>query len=132
MDNRGVKQIYQLCYICLVQESKLKPQKEVLEESLRDPEFRARWERTALARAVALEVIRFRYEKGLSQTEFGAMVDMKQPQVSRLEAGDLTPSIGTLVRVCGVIGIEMQITIRPGASNPGFELREVLQAQDAL
>lgn len=109
-----------------------KIEKEDLEERLRDPEFRAHWEKTALARAVAVEVKRFRYEKGLSQTEFGIQVDMKQPQVSRLEAGELVPSIGTLVRVCGVVGIEMQITIRPGAANPGFELREVLQAQDAL
>lgn len=106
--------------------------KEDLAERLREPGFRAHWEKTALARAVAMEVRRFRYEKSLSQTEFGEKVDMKQPQVSRLEAAELVPSLGTLVRVCGVIGIEMQITIRPGAANPGFELREVLQAQDAL
>ena len=34
--------------------------KEVLDGLLEDPEFRKEWERTALARAVAIEVIRYR------------------------------------------------------------------------
>jgi hypothetical protein len=37
---------------------------EVLAEMLQDPQFRAEWERTALARAVAEAVIRYRAELG--------------------------------------------------------------------
>lgn len=40
---------------------------QILEEDLKDPEFRAEWERTALARAVANEVVRYRIEHGLTQ-----------------------------------------------------------------
>lgn len=103
-----------------------------LEEKLRDSRFRAEWERTALARAVAVEVRRYRQENGLSQADLGKMVDMPQPQISRLETGELLPSLGTLIRICGVINIELQITIRPNASSLGFELRKVLQTHDAL
>ena len=39
---------------------------EVLAEMLQDPQFRAEWERTALARAVAEAVIRYRAERGLA------------------------------------------------------------------
>ena len=35
--------------------------------SFEDPEFRAEWMRTALARAVALEIVRHRGARGLSQ-----------------------------------------------------------------
>ena len=34
---------------------------------LQDPQFRAEWERTALARAVAEAVIRYRAERGLAR-----------------------------------------------------------------
>jgi hypothetical protein len=40
---------------------------EVLEDQLKDPEFREIWERTALARAVALRVAAYRAEHNLSQ-----------------------------------------------------------------
>ena len=49
---------------------------EVLAEMLQDPQFRAEWERTALARAVAEAVIRYRAERGLSQTRAGPAAGM--------------------------------------------------------
>ena len=39
--------------------------KEVLEGLLKDPEFQKEWERTALARAVAVRVIEYRVEHGI-------------------------------------------------------------------
>jgi hypothetical protein len=41
----------------------------VLAEDLQDPEFRAEWERTAVARAVAIRVVGYRAEHGLTQTQ---------------------------------------------------------------
>lgn len=41
---------------------------------LRDPAFRAEWERMALARAVAEAVIRYRVEHGLSQSAQARLV----------------------------------------------------------
>ena len=70
---------------------------ELLAEQLRDdPEFRAEWERTALARAIALAVVRFRAERRLSQRGLAAVLGMSQPQVARLEKGDVNPTMDTL------------------------------------
>jgi transcriptional regulator with XRE-family HTH domain len=86
---------------------------EVLTEDLKDPEFRARWERTALARAVANRVIGYRTERGLSQGELAEHLGMKQPQVARLESADHNPTIDTLIKLVGVLDIEFVIDIHP-------------------
>ena len=70
---------------------------EVLAEMLQDPQFRAEWERTALARAVAEAVIRYRAEHGLSQTGLARLLGWRQPVVARLEAAERNPSMDTLL-----------------------------------
>lgn len=86
---------------------------EILEEDLKDPEFRAEWERTALARAVAIEVLRYRIDHELTQTALARLLGMKQPQVCRLEIGEVNPSIDTLARLAQVLGTEFLIDIAP-------------------
>lgn len=63
----------------------LKTEEDSLAEDLKDPGFRKEWERTALARAVAIEVIKYRAEHGLSQTKLGRQLGMHQLPNSRLE-----------------------------------------------
>lgn len=41
-----------------------------------DPEYRRAWERTALARAVAVKVIAYRVEHGISQTRLARRLGM--------------------------------------------------------
>ena len=88
---------------------------EVLAEELKDPEFRREWERTALARAVANQVIAYRAEHDLTQSELAKLLGMHQPQVARIEAGDHTPEILTLVRLSRTLGLEFHIDITPRA-----------------
>ena len=92
----------------------LKTTEDSLREDLEDPEFRKEWERTALARVVALEVIRYRAEHGISQTELGRTLGMHQPAISRLEEGDQTPSIDMLKRLSEKLGIDININIHSG------------------
>lgn len=98
--------------------SELKTTEEVLDQDLRDPAFRAEWERTAVANAVALKLIAYRAERGLSQTALARMLGMKQPQVSRLEQGDVTPSIETLSRISQKLGMEIVLDFHPSGSQP--------------
>lgn len=86
---------------------------EVLTEDLKDPEFRARWERTALARALANRVIDYRADHGLSQGELAEQLGMKQPQVARLESAEHNPTIDTLIKLVNVLDIEFVIDIHP-------------------
>jgi len=64
-----------------------------------NPAARERWERTALARAVAIAVIRYRAEHGLSQRALAKQLGMPQPHVARLELGEHNPSVDMLQRL---------------------------------
>jgi DNA-binding XRE family transcriptional regulator len=79
---------------------------EVLDDLLQDPEFRLEWGRTALARAVAEAVIRYRRERGLSQTALARLLGWSQPVVARLEAAEHNPSMDTwcTCRACWACG----------------------------
>jgi transcriptional regulator with XRE-family HTH domain len=97
----------------------LKTSDELLAEQLAsDPAFRAEWERTALARGVAVALVRYRAERGLAQKSLGQRLGMTQPQVARLERGDTNPSMETLMRLAAGLNIEFTIDVRPARSKP--------------
>jgi len=80
---------------------------------LKDPAFRAEWERTAVARAVAVRLVEYRAEHALSQTALARKLRMKQPAIARLEAGEHNPSFDTLARLSTALGIEFHIAVTP-------------------
>jgi ribosome-binding protein aMBF1 (putative translation factor) len=91
---------------------------EVIEQRRReDPEFAAEWDRLAVAREVAVEIMRYRAERSLTQRQLGAQVGMKQPQIARLEAGDIEPSIGSLRRLSAATGMEFNINVSKGGAH---------------
>ena len=86
---------------------------EVKAEALSNPAVRAEWDRTAVAREVASRVVRYRVEHGLSQAEMGAKLGVSQPYVARLESGDQSPTLATLVRLAQRLGLEFHIDVTP-------------------
>ena len=98
--------------------SDMKTFDEVLAEELQDPEFRVRWAKTALARAIASQVIAYRDRHDLTQTQFAELLGMKQPAVARLEAAEHNPSIETLVKLATALDIEVNININPKTEPP--------------
>jgi ribosome-binding protein aMBF1 (putative translation factor) len=97
--------------------SEMKSNQEIVAEQLRtDPELRAAWERTALARGVAVALVRFRAAHDLSQRDVAKRLQMMQPQVARLELGEINPSMDTLMRIASRLGIEFTIDVRPARS----------------
>ncbi len=96
----------------------LKTSEQVLAEELRDPDFKREWDRTAIARAVALKVLAYRTEHGLSQRGLAKQLDMTQPQVARLEAGEHNPTIDTLARLAQTLDIEFAIDVHPHQRPP--------------
>jgi len=77
----------------LVRADDLKSTDELLAEQRADPAFREESERSAIARAVALRVVRYRTAHGISQRDLAKLLEMKQPQVARLERGDVNPGL---------------------------------------
>ena len=86
---------------------------QVLGESLKDPAFQREWERTALARTVAMRLVQYRIDHGLSQSGLAREVGMQQPAIARLEAGDHNPSLDTLWRLSQGLKVTFRIDITP-------------------
>jgi transcriptional regulator with XRE-family HTH domain len=91
---------------------------QALAEELRDPEFQREWDRTAVARAVALTVLTYRTDHALSQRALARKLNMTQPQLARLEAGEHNPTIDTLARLAQTLDIEFAIDVHPRQRPP--------------
>jgi len=102
---------------------------QLLERQLRDPEFRAEWERLAPARAVANSLIGYRLDNGLTQTALGRLLGMSQPAIARLEAGDHLPTLQTLLRLTEVLGLEILVTMTPPGQNRNGSPQELPEAR---
>jgi transcriptional regulator with XRE-family HTH domain len=98
--------------------SDMKTSEQVLAEELRDPNFRREWDRTTVARAVALKVLAYRTEHGLSQRGLAQKLGMTQPQLARLEASEHNPTIDTLARLAQTLDIEFAIDVHPRQREP--------------
>lgn len=99
--------------------SDLPTREDVLAEHLdADPEYRQEWERTALARAVAVKVIAYRAEHELSQIALAKRLRMSQPAIARLESGEHNPTFPMLLRISGALGVELAIDIAPAGQEP--------------
>lgn len=93
--------------------TELKTGAELVAEDARDPEVAAELARTAVANQLAILVIRYRVDHGLTQTALARQLGMKQPQVARLEAGAHEPSVATLARLANRLGITFRLDLAP-------------------
>ena len=95
------------------------PHDEVLAELLAtNSAFRAEFERAKLASAVALAVFTYRTDRGLSQRALADMLGMRQPQVARIEAGEVNPTMDTLTRLSKALGLHVTIDITTDDPRP--------------
>ncbi|MFT4035541.1 MAG: helix-turn-helix transcriptional regulator [Patulibacter sp.] len=87
---------------------------ELLErEAAADPSFRAEWERLAPARALSVELIRYRSRHDLTQTALGRVLGVSQARVAQLESGERNPDLDTIAKVAAALDIEFIIDVRP-------------------
>jgi transcriptional regulator with XRE-family HTH domain len=98
--------------------TKMRSVDEVHQERLEgDPAVRAAWARTAFARAVANRVLGYRIEHGLTQSALAKRLGMRQPAISRLELGKHSPSVDTLLRLSGILGMEFLLHVLPTSAS---------------
>lgn len=86
---------------------------QLLVDDLRDPEVVAELARTAVANQLAIVVIQYRVEHGLTQTALARQLGMRQPAIARLEAGDHEPSVAMLGRLANKLGITLRLDLTP-------------------
>ncbi len=98
----------------MVRLSDLKTAAEVRAGDMQDSAYRREYERTRLANDVAIKVLQYRQAHGLSQTELAALLDMRQPNIARLEAGEHAPTIETLSRLADALKLDFSVDVKPG------------------
>jgi len=103
----------------------------VAQEQLLDPDFSREWERLAIARAVAARVIAYRGDRGFSQRDLASLLEMPQPQVTRLESGEFNPSNATLSRLASKLSMEFTISISPTKREPKQITKKAREQADA-
>jgi len=121
---------------CVVQLSDIPTHGEVLAGHLdANREYRREWERTALARAVAVKVIAYRAKHGVSQAALAKRLGMSQPAIARLESGEHNPTFLTLLHISKTLEIELALDIAPSGHAPQFissrARRNVLESFDS-
>ena len=62
-----------------------------------------------LEAALFKELIKVRKEKGISQTELGELSGFRQPVISRIEHGLLSPYLSTMIKVLAPLGKTLYI-----------------------
>jgi ribosome-binding protein aMBF1 (putative translation factor) len=94
--------------------SDMKTIDEVIEDHRQDPEFRAEWDRLQFARQIAIRVLQYRTDRGLSQRAFAELVGMAQPAIARLESGEHQPTLDTLAKLTKATGLEFHLSAAGG------------------
>ncbi len=74
-----------------------------------------RTERHVLAREVAMALTNYRFARGLSQQQLAEVLEIKQPQVTRLESGVVSPTLDTLLRISERLDLDFTIDVKSGS-----------------
>jgi transcriptional regulator with XRE-family HTH domain len=89
--------------------SDLRSADEIHEQDMLNPAYKQEYERTKFANDVALKVLAYRTEHGMSQTKLARKLGMRQPNIARLESGEHEPTLSTLRRLSLLIGLDFSM-----------------------
>jgi DNA-binding XRE family transcriptional regulator len=110
----------------------LKSHGEVVAEAMAaDPAFAAEWQRLALAREVAAELIRYRSDNGLNQRQLAELLGVRQPRIADLESGERNPRMETLIEISRKTGLEFAIDIAPAEQPPRLVTKRMRDSRPA-
>ena len=83
--------------------------RQYLSGEMKDPEFRRLYEEADIGLKVALEIIKAREAKKISQRELANRLHTKQQTISRIEQGAQNLTIETLDRIARALGRSLQV-----------------------
>ena len=87
-----------------------------LRREMNDPEFRRLYAEADIELRVALEIIKAREAKKMSQSELAAALKTKQQTVSRIERGAQNVTIETLERIARALGQGLEVRFVPASA----------------
>jgi DNA-binding XRE family transcriptional regulator len=72
---------------------------------LRDPEFAAGWAVEKPFADFAINVMRIRQARGMSQQQLAERAGLKQPRIAEIERSDANPTLLTISRIAYALGV---------------------------
>ncbi len=85
---------------------------DVRAELLADPETLAEYERLRPRYELLREIIGARIEQGLTQAQLAERVGTRQTNISRLERGDINPTLEFMRKIAAGLGKELIIKLK--------------------
>lgn len=86
---------------------------EVRDSFLADPEVQQAYMDLAPRFAVVRQLIALREQRGWSQRDLADRAGMKQPQLARLETGQVEPRLDTLQRLAAALNCNVHVSFEP-------------------
>ena len=90
----------------------LVPFSKVKAEMMKDPEFKAEYDRLEPEYQIIRAIIDKRLKKNMSQKELAEKMGTKQSALSRLESGTYNPSLAFLKKVAAALDAKLSISIK--------------------
>ena len=87
--------------------------REVLNEQLKDPEFKAEWDATEAEYQIIKSMLEARRRKAITQSQLSEITGIAQADISRIENGNANPSIQTLQRLAAGLGMRLKVEFVP-------------------
>ncbi len=89
------------------------PYSEVKKELLKDPEFKKEYEKLQPRLKVVNNLIRARYQLNLTQAQLAKKIGTSQSLISRIEAGNTSPSLDFLTKLAEALNSNLEIKFKP-------------------
>jgi predicted transcriptional regulator len=84
---------------------------ELKQRLMKDPEFRAEYERADAEFALIEALVRARTKANLTQAQLARKIGTTQSAIARLEGGRVSPSVATLRRYAQATGARLEIDL---------------------
>lgn len=82
---------------------------QVINEKLKDPDFRREWEAQEPKFQLIKAMLIGRAENHLSQSQLSERTGIPQADISRLESGDANPTLGKICRIANALGMKVKL-----------------------
>jgi len=86
--------------------------RELLQEEMKNPEFKKAWDELELEHRVADLLIKLRSEAGLTQAELAEKIGTTQSAIARMESGKVLPKLDNLYKIAKICGKTLELTVR--------------------
>jgi len=82
-----------------------------------DPEYKEYWEKTRTEYRILGELVKYRKQSGLSQSEIARKTGFKQQAISRMENKESSPSLKNFCLLTDALGLDIMLVPRNEAQN---------------